>query len=107
MDIRKGDKVIVLSGDDQGRTGRVIHVFPEARRVIVEKIRLVKRHLKAGRMGMMQGGILEKEASIPMSKVALVDKKGNPTRVRSVLQKDGSRARVAVTTGETIEKPKG
>ena len=107
MDIRKGDKVIVLSGDDQGRTGRVIYVDPRGRKVIVEKIRLIKRHHKAGRMGLMQGGILEKEAAIPMSKVALVDKKGNPTRVRQELQKDGSRARVAVTTGETIEKPKG
>lgn len=107
MDIRKGDKVIVLSGDDQGRTGRVIHVDGAKQRVIVEKIRLVKRHHKAGRMGMMQGGILEKEAPIPMSKVALVDKKGNPTRVRIETQKDGSRARVAVTTGETIDKPKG
>jgi large subunit ribosomal protein L24 len=107
MNIRKGDKVIVLSGDDQGRTGKVIHVDAANRKVIVEKIRLVKRHHKAGRMGMMQGGILEKEAPIPMSKVALVDKKNNPTRIRSELQKDGTRVRIAVTTGETIEKPKG
>ncbi|MCA9757470.1 MAG: 50S ribosomal protein L24 [Candidatus Eisenbacteria bacterium] len=106
MKIRKGDKVIVLSGDDKGRTGKVIHVDPDKHKVIVEKVRLVKRHHKPGRLG-IQGGILEKEAFIPVSKVALVDKKGNPTRVRMETQKDGSRARVAVTTGETIDTPKG
>lgn len=107
MKIRKGDKVIVLSGDDEGRTGRVIFVDPKVGKVVVEKVRLIKRHHKAGRMGMMQGGILEKEAPIPISKVALVDKKGKATRVRTEQQKDGNRVRIAVTTGETIDKPKG
>lgn len=107
MDIRKGDKVIILSGDDKGRTGTVLAVDREGRKVVVEKVRLVKRHHKAHRLGISQGGILEKEAAIPVSKVALVDKKGHATRVRKEIQKDGGRARVATTTGETIERPKG
>lgn len=103
MNIRKGDKVMVISGADKGRTGKVIAAYPKTGQIIVEKIRMVKRHHKAGRGGMMQGGIVEKELPIDVSKVALVDKKGNPTRVRTEVQKDGARSRVAVTTGEVFD----
>lgn len=102
MNIRTGDKVIVISGAQKGESGKVIAVVPERSMVYVEKIRIIKRHYKAGQYGLMQGGIVEKEAPIHVSKVALVDKKGNPTRVRIERQGDGSKVRVAVTTGDVI-----
>ena len=102
MHIRTGDKVVVLSGSDKGKSGKVIAVLPERKMVYVEKIRIIKRHYKAGQYGLMQGGIIEKEAPIHACKVALVDKKGNPTRVRIERQGDGKKVRVAVTTGDAI-----
>lgn len=103
--IKKGDTVMVLSGSEKGKTGRVLTVFPGEDRVIVERIRLIKRHTKPGGKGAPQGGIVEKEASIPLSKVALVDPKtGRPTRVRHQYLSDGSKVRVAARSGETIEK---
>ena len=105
VSIAKGDRVIVLSGTDKGKTGEVLEVLPKDGLVVVEKIRLVKRHAKAGRFGLQQGGIIEKEAPIHACKVALVDKKGNGTRLR----RSGagrSKTRVASTTGEIFDRRK-
>lgn len=107
MDIRTGDRVIVIAGNDKGEKGRVVAVFPDKDRVIIEGVRLVKRHTKPNRAGISSGGIIEKAAPIHVSNVALVDKHGKPTRVRHEVQKDGSRVRIALTTGDVIESSKG
>jgi large subunit ribosomal protein L24 len=105
MIIRKGDRVVVLSGAEKGKTGRVLTIYPEKKAALVERIRLVKRHTKPGRKQNMQGGIVERELPIPLCKLALIDPKTDkPTRVRSRIQGDGSKVRVAARSGEVIEK---
>ena len=103
--IRKGDTVVVLSGAEKGKTGRVITVYPKKGTVIVERIRLIKRHTKAGRKQMQQPGIVEREAPIKLSKVALIDPKTHqPTRTRQQFQADGTKVRIAARSGEVLEK---
>ena len=78
--IRKGDKVVVLSGRDKGRTGEVVEVLPRAERVLVRGINMVKRHQKQS--AQQEGGIISKELPIHMSNIAVADPKdGKPTRV--------------------------
>jgi len=102
--IRKGDTVMVIAGDDKGRTGRVLSVDETKRRVIVEKVNFVKRHTKA-RSQTQQGGILEKEAPIHLSNVMLYDPKaGKGVRVGVRFTKDGKRERVSRATGDTLSK---
>ncbi len=102
--IRKGDIVQVVAGDDKGKTGRVLSVDENKRRVIVEKVNFVKRHTKPRKQG-MQGGILEREAPIDISNVMLFDEKaGRGTRVGIRVLADGSRERVSRASGETIAK---
>lgn len=99
--IRKGDEVIVLAGKDKGKTGQVLEVFPKKGRVIVDKVSMVKRHTKG--QGYDQGGIEEKEASIDLSNVALLDpKEKKATRVGFKVEKDGSKVRIAKRSGEKI-----
>jgi large subunit ribosomal protein L24 len=102
--IRKGDTVMVIAGDDKGKTGRVLSVDETKHRVIVEKVNFVKRHTKA-RSQTQQGGILEKEAPIHLSNVMLYDPKaGKGVRVGVRLAKDGKRERVSRATGDTLSK---
>ena len=102
--IRKGDTVMVISGDDKGKTGRVLSVDEVKRRVIVEKVNFVKRHTKA-RSQTQQGGILEKEAPVHLSNVMLYDPKaGKGVRVGVRFTKDGKRERVSRATGDTLSK---
>lgn len=102
--IRKGDTVMVISGDDKGKKGRVLSVDEEKQRVVVEKINFVKRHTKARKAG-VQSGILEREAPIHISNVMLVDPStGEGTRVGVRVSQDGTRERVSRATGETIPK---
>jgi large subunit ribosomal protein L24 len=102
--IRKGDTVMVVAGDDKGKTGRVLSVDQEKRRVIVEKVNFVKRHTRA-RGNNQQGGILEKEAPIHLSNVMLHDPKaGRGVRVGVRMTKDGRRERVSRATGDTLSK---
>ena len=113
MHICKGDTIIVISGEEKGRTGKVLFVFPEKRAVIVEKINMIKRHTRRRSQAQMQGGIIEKEAPLPMSKVALYDpkaRKATRVRTRVRLEKDGTRTvkikeRISARTGEVIERP--
>ncbi len=99
--IRKGDKVIVLSGKDKGRTGEVTRVSPKDGKLVVEGINVITRHRKPTQEN-PQGGIERVPAPMAISKVALADPKtGKPTRVR-IETKDGKRVRVAVKSGETI-----
>lgn len=107
MKIRKNDNVMVISGNDRGKTGKVLKVFPKKFRVIVEGINLRKRHTKP-RQKSPQGGIIEKEAPIHASNVMLLDPKTNePTRLGSQIildEKTGKkkRARISRSTGEMI-----
>jgi large subunit ribosomal protein L24 len=104
MNIRKGDTVVVLSGAEKGKTGRVLSAYPKKGQVVVERVRLIKRHTKPGRQQAMQGGIIEKEAPIAASKVALIDPRTNkPTRIRNRYQADGSKVRMTARSGDVLE----
>ena len=100
--IRKGDKVVVLTGRDRGRTGEVIEVRPDEARALVRGVNLVKRHQKQS--AQQEGGIISKEASIDLSNLALEDPKdGKPTRVGFRKLDDGRKVRFAKRSGEVIE----
>ena len=99
--IKKGDKVIVLTGRDKGKTGEVSQVLPKEDRVVVDGVNVVKRHQRQTQT--TPGGIVEKTASIHMSNVALVDpKSGEATRV-GFKDQDGKKVRVAKKSGEVID----
>jgi len=102
--IRKGDTVMVIAGDDKGKTGRVLSVDAVKRRVIIEKVNFVKRHTKPRGQG-QQGGILEKEAPLAISNVMLFDPKaGRGVRIGTRMTKDGKRERISRATGEPVGK---
>jgi large subunit ribosomal protein L24 len=99
--IKKGDKVVVLSGKDKGRTGDVTKVMPKESKVIVSGINVHARHRKPSQLN-PQGGIERKEAPLHVSNVAIADpKSGQPTRVRFE-ERDGKKVRVAAKSGELI-----
>ena len=100
--LKKGDKVVVLTGKDKGKTGEILRVMPKENRVFVQGINLVKKHVKPSQTS--QGGIETKEASIHVSNVAFVDpKEDKPTRVGYQTLKDGKKVRVARRSGEVID----
>ena len=99
--IRKGDKVIVLTGRDKGRTGEVIEVRPDHDRALVRGVNLVKRHQKQTQA--QEGGIISKEQPIHLSNVAYVGKDGKPTRIGFKIQADGNKVRVAKSSGAEID----
>ena len=102
MKIKKGDKVIVISGKDKGTQGTVITAIPTQNRVVVEGVNVVKRHQKA-RMRGQSGQIVEKTMPIHVSNVAIVDPKtGKATRV-GIVRKDGKRERVTKKSGTVIK----
>ena len=98
--IKKGDRVVVLTGKDKGRQGAVSKVFPKESRVLVDGLNMVQRHTRPSQ-GDPQGGIKNKEAPLHVSNVALVDSKGKPTRVGFRMDGD-KKVRFAKTTGEVI-----
>jgi large subunit ribosomal protein L24 len=102
--IRKGDRVQVLSGRDRGQRGEVLAVMPKESRALVQGVNMVKRHQKP--QGMSQpGGIQEKEASIDLSNLAVLDPKSDkPTRVGFKVLEDGRKVRVAKASGEVIDR---
>ena len=103
MHIKKGDKVMVISGKEKGKTGTIIAAFPKKDRILVEGLNLVKKHMKPNQAN-PQGGIVSQEASIHISNVMLIDpKSGEPTRVGYKVV-DGKKVRVAKKSGETIDK---
>lgn len=107
MHVAKDDTVIVISGKDRGKMGRVLQVLPDDRKVIVEHVNIVKRHTRPNPNKGVQGGIIEKEAPIHSSKVMVVDpKSGKPTRVGHKMLADGKKVRVARRSGEMIGKEK-
>jgi large subunit ribosomal protein L24 len=100
--IKKGDKVIVLSGRDRGRSGEVIEVRTREARALVRGINMVKRHQKQS--AQQEGGIISKESPIHLSNVALADPKdGKPTRVGFKAMPDGTRVRIAKRSGVEID----
>ena len=103
MHVKKGDKVVVISGKDKGKQGVILTAFPKKDRVIVEGVNIIKKHTKPSQLN-PQGGIFEKEAAIHVSNVMPLDPKtGEPTRVgRKVV--DGKRVRYAKKSGEILDK---
>lgn len=101
MKIKKNDIVVVISGEDRGKTGRVLSVDPKRDKILVEGVNFVKRHTKPRGAG-DQGGILEKEAQIDISNVQLLYD-NEPTKVGFKRLADGKKARVAKRTGEVVE----
>ena len=99
--VRKGDKVVVLTGRDKGRTGEVIEVRPIADRALVRGINMVKRHQKQTQA--QEGGIISKESPIHLSNIAIVGKDGKPTRVGFKIQADGKKVRIAKSSGAEID----
>ena len=99
--IKKGDKVVVLSGKDKGRHGEVTRVMPKEGKVVVSGINLVTRHKKPTQEN-PEGGRVQSEAPMHVCKVAIEDPKtGKPTRVRFE-ERDGKKVRIAVRSGELI-----
>ena len=102
--VRRGDTVVVLTGKDRGKKGKVVRVLPEACRVVVEGVNIVKRHQRPTRQ-VMQGGIIEKEAPVHASNVMLVCPRcGQPTRVGKRRLETGERVRACKRCGEVIDK---
>jgi large subunit ribosomal protein L24 len=101
--IRKGDTVLVISGASKGRRGEVLQVLPKADRAVVQGVAVAKRHIKPRGMG-QPGGIVEREASVHLSNLKLVDPKTDtPTRVGFRVLEDGTKVRVAKANGNVIE----
>ena len=101
--IKKGDKVVVLTGRDKGKSGEVRAVSPAEGRAIVEGVNLVKRHTKPSQQN-PEGGILTKEAPIQLSNLAVADPKdGKPTRVGFKVLEDGRKVRFAKRSGDLID----
>jgi large subunit ribosomal protein L24 len=100
--IRKGDKVVVLSGRDKGRTGEVIEMRPAESRALVRGVNRVKRHQR--QTAQQEGGIISKELPVHLSNIALADPKdGKPTRVGFKVQPDGKKIRIAKRSGAEID----
>ncbi|HEV2603184.1 MAG TPA: 50S ribosomal protein L24 [Microvirga sp.] len=100
--IKKGDKVVVLTGRDKGRTGEVVQVLPKEERAVVRGVNLVKRHQR--QTAQQEGGIISKEASVHLSNIAVADPKdGKPTRVGFKTLDDGRKVRFAKRSGDLID----
>ncbi|WP_226647356.1 50S ribosomal protein L24 [Mesobacillus subterraneus] len=103
MHVKKGDKVMVISGKDKGKTGIILEAYPKQSRVLVEGINIVKKHAKPSQVN-PQGGILNQEAPIHVSNVMPLDpKSGKPTRVGYTVE-NGKKVRVAKNSGEVLDK---
>jgi len=102
--VRKGDTVMVVAGKERGKKGKVLRVIPEKGRVVVERLNLIKKHQKPTQK-IRQGGIIEREGSIHLSNVMLVDPSSDkPTRVGMKALSDGKKVRVARRSGEMLDR---
>ena len=105
MHVAKGDTVVVLSGKNRGKMGRVLRVLPAKGMVIVEHVNMVKRHTRPIPAKGVKGGILEKEGPINVSNVMVVDPStGKPTRIGHKILADGKKVRISRKSGEMIGK---
>jgi len=102
MKIRRGDKVIVTTGKDKGKTGTVLKVIPQDSKLVISGVNVVKKHTKPSRTS--EGGIIPKELPIHVSNVAHIDpKSGTATKVGIKILQDGTKTRVAKKSGEIIK----
>jgi large subunit ribosomal protein L24 len=102
--VRKGDTVMVVAGKERGKKGKVLRVIPEKGRVVVERLNMIKKHQKPTQK-IRQGGIIEREGSIHLSNVMLLDPNSDkPTRVGMKALSDGKKVRVARRSGEMLDK---
>ena len=102
--VRRGDTVAVIAGRERGKRGKVLRVLPEAGRVVVEKVNMMKKHQKPTQK-LRQGGIIEREAALALSNVLLVCGRCNqPSRAGIKVLGDGRKVRVCRRCGETIDK---
>ncbi len=105
--IRKDDIVIVKQGKDKGKTGKVLAVFPDKRRAIVERINFVKAFIRQDRSKNVQGGIMEREAQIPLSRLMLYcEECGRGVRIRTKRLEDGTKMRMCPKCETSLEKQK-
>jgi large subunit ribosomal protein L24 len=103
LSIKKNDTVLVISGGEKGKKGRVISVYPLKDKLLIERINIIKRHMKPSKK-YTQGGIIEKEAPLHISKVMLLCPKcGKPTRIGNTVLSDGKKARTCKKCREVIE----
>ena len=104
--IKKGDTVFVLTGREKGKTGKVLDIDHEKERAVVEKLMVVKRHFKRGRNpAAPEGGIVEKNGSIHISNLALIDPESKkPTRLGTKVLENGKRVRIARRSGAQIDQ---
>jgi len=101
--IKKNDQVVIMAGRDKGKRGRVLQVLPAKGKVKIEGAGIIKRHQKANPQANRGGGIVDKESFIDISNVQLIDpQSGKPTRVRYEMENDGSKTRVAASSGHAI-----
>ena len=106
MPVTRGDTVRVMRGEDKGKEGKVLRVFPKTGRITVEGINIVKKHRRA-RSAEEQSGIIEMPAAFHASNVMLIDpKSGAPTRVRHQIDEDGTKERISVKSGDAIPRPR-
>jgi large subunit ribosomal protein L24 len=101
MNLKKGDFVVVISGEDKGKKGHVLRAFPKTGRVIVEKVNLIKKHAKPSQRN-PQGGIITKEASINASNVMLFNEKLNTVSKPVIQLREGRRIRVCKKSGDEL-----
>jgi large subunit ribosomal protein L24 len=103
--IKKNDQVAIIAGRDKGKRGRVLEVVPGTGKIKVEGVGIIKRHQRANPQSNRGGGIIEKEAFINISNVQMIDpQSGKPTRVKYLVESDGSKTRVAAASGHSLEK---
>jgi len=103
LSIKKNDQVKVISGKDKGKIGKVLKVFPEKQRIIVERVNLIKKHTRANPKKQIQAGIIEKEAAIHISKVMVICPEcKRPTRIGKKFLEDGSKVRICKKCGGVI-----
>ncbi len=101
--IRKGDRVVVLSGKDRGKEGVVSAVFPSEGTLLVDGVNVVTKHRKPNQAGVMQGGRIQKDMPIPIARVAIISPEdGKPTRVGYRITPDGEKVRICRRTGADI-----
>jgi large subunit ribosomal protein L24 len=104
LSIKKNDTVVVIAGREKGKRGRVLSVYSQEDRLLIEKINIIKKHMKPTRK-QTQGGIIEKEAPIHMSNVMLICPKcDKPTRIGNSVLQDGRKLRVCKKCGEVIDQ---
>ena len=102
--VRRGDTVGVIAGSERGKRGKVLRVFPDKGRVIIERVNMIKKHQRPTQK-LRQGGIIEREGSLHISNVMLVDPRNDkPTRVGVRALSDGKKVRLARKSGEMIDR---